>query len=47
MRLKKDFLVFLLIISSTALSGCWSYAEIEDRLIVGTVGIDLGKSEGT
>jgi spore germination protein KC len=28
------------------LSGCWSYSEIDERLIVGTVGIDYSNSQG-
>lgn len=38
--------IFILIISglSIMLSGCWSYSELDERLIVGTVGIDYDTS---
>lgn len=46
MKHKKGF--FILMISSLVimLSGCWSYNEIDERLIVGTVGIDYNASDG-
>jgi len=39
----KRMLIFLLIISMTALSGCWSRKELNDLAVVMALGIDLDK----
>ena len=47
MRYRKSILISLLIIINLLLSACWSYTEIDERLIVGSVGIDYGEYKDT
>jgi spore germination protein KC len=46
MKHKKRFFILLISALGIMLGGCWSYSEIDERLIVGTVGIDYIASEG-
>lgn len=45
MKHRKSIFILLTIVCSVLLSGCWSYSEIDERLVVGTVGIDYGKKK--
>ncbi|MDW8802089.1 Ger(x)C family spore germination protein [Clostridium sp. A1-XYC3] len=45
MKHRKSIFILLTIVCSVLLSGCWSYSEIDERLVVGTVGIDYAKKK--
>ncbi|NLY42761.1 MAG: Ger(x)C family spore germination protein [Clostridiaceae bacterium] len=45
-KYKRNFLIFLCIISILPLSGCWDIVEIEDRGFVMGMGLDKGENEG-
>jgi spore germination protein KC len=46
MKHSKEIFILIIIALGIMLSGCWSYSEIDERLIVGTVGIDHSNSKG-
>jgi len=45
MKCKKVISIILAVILSVVTNGCWSYSEVDDRLIVGSVGIDYCKNK--
>lgn len=45
MKHRKVVIILLFIALGTLLSGCWSYSEIDERFIVGAVGIDYAKKQ--
>ena len=47
MEKNRKIIAFLLILAiNLTFNGCWSYTEMDERLIVGYVGIDYGKAVG-
>lgn len=45
MNCKRIICIILAIIFTVAASGCWSYSEVDDRLVVGSIGIDYCKNK--